>query len=128
MAGAWSHAQCACHAACAGRTICTVVSDQRGAHACFDRAQASAFGGHRGLALTVLAFVVPEARTRWLIHVVEVLYFYSAFWGIVDMHQRGLLNKRPREIDQDVKRSPRRTRFESAAFSLAGAVLLLMYR
>ena len=81
-----------------------------------------------GLSLTVLLFTIPDARTRWLLNLVSVLYFYSAFWGLVETHQRGLLHKSVVQIYQTVRQSPKRTRFEHAAFMLAGAVLLLMYR
>ena len=80
-----------------------------------------------GLALTVLAFVVPEARARWMLRVVELMYFYCVFWWFVDTHQRGLLTKSVPQIYQAVRRSPRRTRIQGAAFSIAGAVLIVMY-
>ena len=75
-----------------------------------------------GLAVTALVCLVPAMRIAWLLHLCLVLYVYSAFWGLVDLYQRGLLNKRVAQIYQAVSQSPRRSRFEHAAFILAGAI------
>ncbi len=80
-----------------------------------------------GLALSSLAFLVPDARTGPLVGLVAVLYFYCVFWTFVDAHQSGQLNKTIPQIYQEAKRSPRRTRLVSAAFAVAGGILIMKY-
>lgn len=80
-----------------------------------------------GLALTVLALMLPEDRRGWLIALVGALYAYCTFWSLVDMQQQGLLSKRVQDIYADAKRTGRRTRFQGAAFSVLGCMLLVQH-
>ena len=81
-----------------------------------------------GLALTLLALAFPEIRNAWVMGTITVLCSHTAFWAVVDLHQRGLLTKRVGQIHRAVQASPRRSRFEQSAFIVAAAILQVAQR